>query len=353
MPVHENYTIHLTDDNFYIQQHSNRTDEVLVIDRILTDTKVTSSTTIPETSKKLICFGILGSIRLIPSLYLIVVKSRLKVGVLNGNVIWKLDRIELIPYINKEEILRENEKQFNTMCKKMVEDVLKTDSFYFSYTSDLTNSLQAQSSSLTDLSSLSLYERVNPKFTWNNFLLSNLVPRKEMTSFLLPLIHGFVSINKVNVNNKQLEFGLISRRSCLNAGTRFNVRGADDQGNVANFIETEQFLIYQDYRCSYIQARGSIPIYWSQKPNLKYKPSIVINHTKSHLEACQKHMNGIFNSFENQVVINLINQHGSEGNLEKAFQDTLKLMSHPSLKYEAFDFHKQCGHDRFVSFYIL
>jgi hypothetical protein len=36
--------------------------------------------------------------------------------------------------------------------------------------------------------------------------------------------------------------------------------------------------------------------------------------------------------FENQVMINLVNQHGSEGKLEKAFFDTFKTINNPSLR---------------------
>ncbi len=36
--------------------------------------------------------------------------------------------------------------------------------------------------------------------------------------------------------------------------------------------------------------------------------------------------------FENQVIINLINQHGSEGMLEKAFFEAYKLVNMPTLK---------------------
>ena len=37
---------------------------------------------------------------------------------------------------------------------------------------------------------------------------------------------------------------LISRRSRKRAGTRFNARGVDEDGLVANFVETEQIFIY-------------------------------------------------------------------------------------------------------------
>ena len=35
---------------------------------------------------------------------------------------------------------------------------------------------------------------------------------------------------------------------------RFNVRGSDASGNVANFVETEQILIYLDFKLSFVQA---------------------------------------------------------------------------------------------------
>ena len=45
--------------------------------------------------------------------------------------------------------------------------------------------------------------------------------------------------------HRQAKACLISRLSCERAGTRFNVRGTNDDGHVANFVETEQVC------CSY------------------------------------------------------------------------------------------------------
>lgn len=63
-------------------------------------------------------------------------------------------------------------------------------------------------------------------------------------------------MNRVEIAGKSFEFGLISRRSINNAGTRFNVRGVDEEGHVANFVETEQILNYQDVKCSYVQVNN-------------------------------------------------------------------------------------------------
>lgn len=59
---------------------------------------------------------------------------------------------------------------------------------------------------------------------------------------------------------------LISRRSVLRSGTRFNARGIDDAGNAANFVETEQVVqIDESKYLSYVMVRGSVPIFWEQK----------------------------------------------------------------------------------------
>ncbi len=62
---------------------------------------------------------------------------------------------------------------------------------------------------------------------------------------------------------------IISRLSSRRAGTRFNSRGIDDDGNVANFVETETVFWSATGLCfSYTQVRGSIPIFWESTSSL-------------------------------------------------------------------------------------
>jgi synaptojanin len=57
---------------------------------------------------------------------------------------------------------------------------------------------------------------------------------------------------------------LITRRSWAKGGTRFNARGVDLKGNVANFCETEQLLFVKGQVFSHVQIRGSVPLFWKQ-----------------------------------------------------------------------------------------
>lgn len=70
---------------------------------------------------------------------------------------------------------------------------------------------------------------------------------------------------------KNLTLLLISRRSCFRAGTRYKRRGVDDNGHVANYVETEQCLLFGGHVLSFVQVRGSVPVFWSQ-PGFKYRP---------------------------------------------------------------------------------
>lgn len=42
------------------------------------------------------------------------------------------------------------------------------------------------------------------------------------------------------------------------------MRGVDDEGHVANFVETEQLVTMDTSTTSFVQIRGSVPLFWDQ-----------------------------------------------------------------------------------------
>ena len=44
------------------------------------------------------------------------------------------------------------------------------------------------------------------------------------------------------------------------------MRGVDDDGHVANFVETEQLVTIDKSCTSFVQIRGSVPLFWEQVP---------------------------------------------------------------------------------------
>ena len=101
------------------------------------------------------------------------------------------------------------------------------------------------------------------------------------------------------INNRGLLFCLISRRSRYRAGTRYFTRGIDPTGHTANYNETEQLVLLDPpspdgekaapypymggvariegrERLSFVQVRGSVPIFWAEVNNLRYKPDLQV-----------------------------------------------------------------------------
>lgn len=108
-------------------------------------------------------------------------------------------------------------------------------------------------------------------------------------------------------------------------------------------------------RASFVQIRGSIPLFWTQNPDLRYKPPPTISEISSdeQLAACQKHLEAVAASYGKQVMLNLIDQKGAEGRLEKAFRDVIHTLAYPSVLYEPFDFHGECRNMRWDRLSIL
>ncbi|CAF4858591.1 unnamed protein product [Pieris macdunnoughi] len=165
-------------------------------------------------------------------------------------------------------------------------------------------------------------------------------------------MHGFIAINRVMISGHQLTWTLVSRRSVERAGTRLFMRGIDSQGNVANFVETEQIVERGGEKSSFVQTRGSIPLYWSQYPDLKYKPSMSLA-VEDHLAAYTKHLRDQLQRYGDQVLLNLIDQRGKEESLERGYRAAVAAAALPAVRYEPFDFHAECRGMRYDRLSVL
>jgi hypothetical protein len=163
---------------------------------------------------------------------------------------------------------------------------------------------------------------------------------------------GFVAIKSCQVNNKNFDFILIGRRNTKRVGTRYFVRGVDNEGNVANAVETEQIITHNGASTSLVQTRGSIPIFWRQTPSLKYKPKLLLHGGEIETPpAFRRHFEELKKYYNRVTAINLIDQKGSELQLGDAYEQQAK--KYGDVKYVAFDFHHQCRKMRWDRLSIL
>ncbi|XP_047296997.1 synaptojanin-1 isoform X11 [Homo sapiens] len=160
--------------------------------------------------------------------------------------------------------------------------------------------------------------------------------------WLLRLMCGGVEIRTIYAAHKQAKACLISRLSCERAGTRFNVRGTNDDGHVANFVETEQVVYLDDSVSSFIQIRGSVPLFWEQ-PGLQVGSHRVrmSRGFEANAPAFDRHFRTLKNLYGKQIIVNLLGSKEGEHMLSKAFQSHLKASEHAAdIQMVNFDYHQ-------------
>uniref|UniRef100_A0A3B4XA35 SAC1 like phosphatidylinositide phosphatase b n=1 Tax=Seriola lalandi dorsalis TaxID=1841481 RepID=A0A3B4XA35_SERLL len=278
-------------------------------------------------------------------MYLVVITKKQKVGDLLGHAVWKALDFDIISYKKTILHLTDNQMQDNKAFLSMINSVLHTDGFYFATDYDLTHTLQRLANTSPEFQEMSLLERADQRFVWNGHLLREFMAQPE--------VRHIITMKSCCINGKVFEWSIISRRSCFRAGVRYYVRGIDSEGHAANYVETEQIVQFSSAKASFVQTRGSIPFYWSQRPNLKYKPKPQINKTVNHLDGFQRHFDSQIILYGRQVILNLINQKGSEKPLEMAFDKMVTSLGNGMIKYIAFDFHKECSRMRWHRLQIL
>jgi len=171
--------------------------------------------------------------------------------------------------------------------------------------------------------------------------------RSGFKDFICPFICGVVEGRHLYLGGKHIIYTLISRRDKSRAGMRFMSRGADIDGNVSNFAETEQILAIRidgGYRVySYLQTRGSIPVIWEQTPNLKWEPSILIeaNKEKNRRAFCN-HMEAIKSQYGENLIVNLIDKKNNQLLIGDYLTNMYNSIGLPKTNYIWFDFHHEC-----------
>ncbi|VDK18206.1 unnamed protein product [Anisakis simplex] len=92
-----------------------------------------------------------------------------------------------------------------------------------------------------------------------------------------------------------------------------------------------------------IVTRGSIPLFWSQRPNLRWQPEPMMKPTDDQLNAYVSHMILQRQVYGGQhVIVNLVNQRGRERRLGGELERVALQASLPFVRHNPFDFHKEC-----------
>ena len=281
--------------------------------------------------------AILGVIALDHHFYLIYVTTAEIVGTIQDAEIYKLLEVDYIPLFNDEEQVPSFEI-INYLCN--IKNLL-TMGFYYSFKYDLTTSLQKQVRN-----KLAKKDEFEKKFYWNYNINRKLFEAKVNQIFTVKFIFGYVNISEATISGEKIMLAIISRRSNKHAGTRYNTRGITDEGNVANFVETEQILKIKKSLYSVILLRGSAPIFFEQSP-LNFQVSISRNPSMSS-PAFLKHLEGIQKEFKYVLMMNLMSESKKDEELiSNNFKNQFLINNINNCKYHQFDIHDVCKKDSF------
>jgi hypothetical protein len=353
--------VQISSDSYTFTSPSSPNAAALCIDRPTGDIRLADASLLSgkRVSRVSSIAGILGMIRLSLDKYIIAITKAQPAGRLKGHMVYKVISTDIFP-LRERQIRDPDEDKFLALLRAQ----LKTGPMYFSYSIDITNSFQRQSQHDT---SSPLWTRADDRFFWNRFIQSDFIdfrtrggrghpaPQPGIDPYILPVIFGVLEIRPTHFKSTPLTLVLITRRSRHRGGTRYFSRGLDDEGHASNYNETEQVVILNDHSgsgmggfagsgdmqsgkrgggsdaketqiLSYVQTRGSVPVYWAEVNTLKYIPKIQIRGIEAAYPAAKAHFDEQIRIYGDNYLVNLVNQKGREQRVKQAYEQMVEML---------------------------
>ncbi|KAF2275542.1 uncharacterized protein EI97DRAFT_494506 [Westerdykella ornata] len=312
-------------------------------------------------------WGVLGFIRFTEAYYMLLVTKRAQVAMIGGHYVYQVDGTELIPLTTgSTSRFQKDRNPEEARFLSILNNLDLNRSFYFSYSYNITRSLQQNM--IHERKALN-EGRVKPDpdfqdmFVWNHYLLDPARDAlKNVYDWCHPIIHGYIDQSSLDIYGRRVYITIIARRSRFFAGARFLKRGTNDLGYVANDVETEQIvsdvlntsfhapgprLYTSPNYTSYVQHRGSIPLYWTQdNTGVTPKPDIDLNLVDPFYTPAALHFDNLFQRYGSPVyVLNLVKARERIPRESKLLQEyktaidylNQSLPQNHKIIYEAFD----------------
>ncbi|KAK6924572.1 SAC domain [Dillenia turbinata] len=323
-------------------------------------------------------FGIIGMLKLVAGSYLVVIAERECVGSYLGHPIYRVSSLKIFPCDRSLNNSPAEHKKMENEFSVLLNAAERMAGLFFSYDTNLTLSAQRLHDLGDESKLLPLWRQVSsstaidpyddddvpqadPRYLWNNYMMEVLIDNK-LDPFLVPVIQGNILIFLLIVcfHNFQaaiekdiVDVTLIARRCTRRIGTRMWRRGADSDGYVANFVESEQIIQMNGFTASFVQVRGSIPLLWEQIVDLTYKPKFELVKLEEAPQVAERHFLDLRKRYGSVLAVDLVNKHGGEGRLSEKFAGAMQHIVGDDVRYVHFDFHQICGHIHFELLSLL
>ena len=297
----------------------------------------------------------------------------------------RVTETRLVPLQRAEDAAQNAAPAATRNYERLLARFLAVKSLYYAGDWDVTLCVQRRAALLGDGAShaLPLWRRADERFFWNRPLLAPLcaLGTPAADRWVLPAMVAFVQAVALPPRSRDAPAGeryslaLVSRRSHHRAGTRLFMRGIDEDGHVANSVETEQLVVLRGAAddaaadadgsssassssssegetvrvASFVQSRGSIPAFWSQLPAVVYKPRPTLTAPRdASVDAAARHFRELAETYGTPVCcVNLVDHKGGELLLAQEYAAVVAALKQRDaatydLRYTAFDFHREC-----------
>ncbi|KAK7339901.1 hypothetical protein VNO77_20587 [Canavalia gladiata] len=328
-------------------------------------------------STKSTIYGVVGTIRLVVGTYAIVITSRKEVGSFLGFPVYRLMSMRVLACNEALRFSTAQAKKDEAYFMNLLKIVESMPGLYYSYETDITLNFQRRSKLVEGWMTKPIWKQADPRFVWNRHLLEELIEFK-LDRFIMPIVQGNILkfklsllppplpapflfacmcicsrqyVTELKLKDSKATVTLFSRRCTRRLGTRMWRRGANLEGDSANFIETEQLLETEEFSSSFLQVRGSIPLLWEQIVDLSYKPHLrVISHEETP-KIVERHFHDLIQRYGEIIALDLTDKHGEEGQLSAAYAG--EMQNQQNVRYVPFDFHHHCRSSNFDNLKIL
>ena len=238
---------------------------------------------------------------------------------------------------------------------KMLDDFLERNPLYYSDKIDLTISMLNMQKKIETEPKSHIFKYTVNQYCWN-YSMAKCFDSEGMNEYIYPVINGFFGARTISDYGEQndLHFILIGRKDDRRSGMRFLIRGADNNGNVANTVETEEIITFKDDEgniniYSFIEIRGSIPLLWKQEPNMQLNPKIrPKDDFGANCEVFKLHIEELMDNYGRVCCVNLIDKKKDQNiignyynNIVQNYKDGNKDKAN-LLNFVWFDFHSEC-----------
>ncbi|KAJ2820151.1 hypothetical protein IWW50_005174 [Coemansia erecta] len=251
---------------------------------------------------------------------------------------------------------RKTDMTTGRMETRVVEEIVRvfsTSGMFYSYDYDLTRSQQAKAEQeKTDKGNIDeLLACSADRDYWFNWHMQ-LALRDGCTAWALPLVQGSVQIERCALGaGDAVQISVVSRRSWRRIGLRYERRGADSDGYVANFVETEQIVELDTsqgrHSASFVQTRGSMPVLWRQRATGLHPAAEVVGSDDTNAAACARHLQREIARSGRQVLVSLVEHSGREAAVGAAFAGAVgrsvsgDAIDARMVRYVPWDFHHE------------